>query len=144
MRPSSAQPARHPGRIVLTIASLLALGLARPAVAAEEASPLAGTWMWTWKDGEGKMHKHVLDVESAAGKLTGRERFDDLESIKVDDLKLKGEEVSFTVKRGTRRSEYRGKLVGTKTINGLVNVSIEGQPNEFQWTAERAIETKKP
>jgi hypothetical protein len=112
-------------------------------VSADETKTLAGTWTWTWKDGEGKTHKHVLDLEAAAGKLTGRERFDDLDSIKVDDLKLKDGELTFVVTRGPRRAEYKGKLVGTKVINGQVNVAIQGQSTEYQWTAERAVETKK-
>jgi len=110
---------------------------------ADDSTEIAGTWTWTWKDGEGKTHKHVLDLESAAGKLTGRERFDDLESVKVDDLKLKDKELSFVVTRGQRRAEYKGKVIGPKTVNGVVNVAVTGQTNEYQWTAERAIETKK-
>lgn len=112
--------------------------------AASAAGPdtLVGTWTWTWKDGEGKTHKHVLDVESAAGKLTARERFDDQDSIKVDDLKLTGDDVFLSVKRRDRMAEYKGKLVGTKTINGVVNVVVNGQAQEFQWTAERALPKK--
>lgn len=119
----------------------LALASARSATAAGPDA-LAGTWTWTWKDGEGKTHKHVLDVESAAGKLAARERFDDQDPIKVDDLKLTGDEVFFSVKRGDRMAEYKGKLVGGKTINGVVNVAVNGQPQEFQWTAERALKPK--
>jgi hypothetical protein len=120
---------------------VVALGMPAPAGAAGP-DDLVGTWTWTWKDGEGKTHKHILDVESAAGKLTARERFDEEDSIKVDDLKLKGEEVSLSVKRGDRMAEYKGKLLGTKTINGLVNVVVNGQAEEFQWTAERALPRK--
>jgi len=121
---------------------VMAFALPRLAIA-DDSTELAGTWTWSWKDGEGKTHKHVLDLESAAGKLTGRERFDDLESVKVDDLKLKDKELSFVVTRGERRAEYKGKVISSKTINGVVNVAVKGQANEFQWTAERAIETKK-
>jgi hypothetical protein len=117
---------------ILTLAVALAAG----------PDDLAGSWTWTWKDGEGKTHKHVLDVESAAGKLTARERFDDQESVKVNDLKLTGDEVFFVVKRGGRRAEYTGKLIGGKTINGTVNIAATGQTEEYQWTAERALPAK--
>lgn len=123
-----------------------ALGLAAFALVASAppAGPddLAGTWTWTWKDGEGKTHKHVLDVESAAGKLAARERFDEQDAVKVDDLKLTGDDVFFSVKRPDRMAEYKGKLVGKKTINGIVNVVVNGQAQEFQWTAERALPAK--
>ena len=128
-------------RTLALLALTLATGL--PAALGDDGPKVAGTWTWSWKDGEGKTHKHVLDIESAAGKLTGRERMDDMESVKVDDLKLKGMELSFAVSREGRRAEYKGKLVGEKTINGLVNVTVNGQATEFQWTAERALEVKK-
>jgi hypothetical protein len=123
---------------VLTL--LIGPGWATPA---DDPKAVAGTWTWTWKDGEGKTHKHVLDLEAAGGKLTGRERFDDLESVKVDDLNLRDGELSFVVTRGPRRSEYKGKMVGNKVINGQVNVAVQGQSTEHQWTAERAVVTTK-
>lgn len=119
--------------------SLFSTAVAR----ADDLADLAGTWTWSWKDGEGKTHKHVLDLEAAGGKLTGRERFDDLESVKVDDLKLDGKDLSFVVTRRPRRAVYKGKSVGANTINGVVSVVTNGQAEEFQWTAERAIKTKK-
>jgi hypothetical protein len=132
-----------PARLSLLGLALLAASTIPGRAAAEDPKFPTGTWTWTWKDGEGKTHRHVLDVEAAAGKLTARERFDDLDAIKVDDLKLRGDEVTFSVKRGDRMAEYKGKLIGGKTINGQVSVATNGQANEFQWTAERAIEPKK-
>jgi hypothetical protein len=133
--------ARHRACLTGVVLTLL-IG---PSWAASTDGPksVAGTWSWTWKDGEGKTHKHVLDLEAAGDKLTGRERFDDLDSVKVDDLKLRDGELTFVVTRGPRRAEYTGKLVGTKVINGQVNVAIQGQSTEYQWTAERAVVTKK-
>ena len=129
-------------RLPIGIALLALAGCAANA-RAEDPVDVAGTWSWSWKDGEGKTHKHVLDIESAAGKLSGRERFDDAESVKVDDIKLLDGSITFSVTRGPRRSDYKGKVAGPKTINGVVNVVVDGQANEFPWTAERAIE-KKP
>jgi hypothetical protein len=123
--------------------ALLALSLVVPSLCAADDAGVAGTWTWSWKDGEGKMHKHVLDIESAAGKLTGRERMNESESVKVDDLKFKDGELSFAVSRDGRRAEYKGKLIGGKTLNGVVNVTVNGQASEYQWTAERALEVKK-
>ncbi len=129
-------------RLVLAAIAFAALSALPPAAIAEGPSDLVGTWTWSWKDGEGKTHKHILDLEAAGGKLTGRERFDDQESIKVDDLKLEGKDLSFVTTRDGRRAQYKGKTVGTDTINGVVNVVTNGQANEFQWTAERAVKPK--
>jgi hypothetical protein len=134
---------RTPSPMIRLGALALTLSLALPSALKAEDGGVAGTWTWSWKDGEGKTHKHVLDIESAAGKLSGRERMDELESVKVDDLKLKDGELTFAVSREGRRAEYKGKLVGGKTLNGLVNVTVNGQASEFQWTAERALEVKK-
>jgi hypothetical protein len=127
------------------VAAALTLAVAEPG-SARPAGPddLVGTWTWTWKDGEGKTHKHILDVESSGGKLAARERFDDQAAVKVDDLKLTGDEVFFSAKREGRMAEYKGKLLAGKTINGVVNVAVNGQDQEFQWTAERALPEKKP
>ena len=125
----------------MTIALFLAF-LSAPLLA-EETAELKGTWMWTWKDSEMKMHKHVLDIDEAGGKLTARERFDGEDSVPVDDLMRKGDEVSFVVTRGERRAEYKGKVIDGKSINGTVIVTIKAQPNSYQWTAERVIDPKK-
>ena len=55
---------------------------------------------------------------------------------------MTGEEVFFIVERTPRTAEYKGKLIGGKTINGVVNVAVNGQAQEFQWTAERALPAK--
>jgi hypothetical protein len=127
---------------VANAAALVLACLAARAAVAEGPEALVGSWVWTWKDGEGATHKHVLDVEAAGGKLSARERFDEKGPMKVDDLKLDGDQVVFSVKRPDRMAEYKGKLLGGKTINGIVNVAVNGQAQEFQWTAEKALPTK--
>ena len=105
---------------------------------ADDAPPLAGTWEWEWKDGQGTTHRHVLEVEGVGKALAARERFDDLEPVKVDDLDVRGKQVRFVVKRGDRRSEYAGTLDGPNTLNGKVSVTAaDNQPNAFTWTARR-------
>ncbi len=124
-------------RLMLTcVALIFALDLPGLAPAAGP-SDVAGTWTWTWKDSEKKEHKHVLDIEAAGDKLTGRERFDDGEAVKVDDLVVRGMEISFVVTRDGRRAEYQGKIASGKTINGMVNVTNKGQSNEYTWAAEK-------
>src|SRR5436305_2604550 len=86
----------------------LALVLAVPATAADDAAKLAGTWTWMWKDAEGETHRHVLEVEGTGNKLSARERFDDQEPVKVIDLKVAGKKVNFTVIRGQRTAVYSG------------------------------------
>jgi hypothetical protein len=105
---------------------------------------LAGTWTWKWKDAQNETHRHVLEVEGSGNKLAARERFDDMEAVKVTDLKRDGKKVTFSVLRGKRRSAYSGTLDKPDTINGKVVVTVEGgDQNEFGWTATREP-AKKP
>lgn len=122
----------------------LALTLTAAGAVDEEATPadLAGTWTWSWKDAQGTTHKHVLEVESAGGKLTARERMDDLEPVKVGDLKRTGDRVTFSVLRGDTRAAYDGKLADADTINGDVMVTPANNiVEEYGWTARREAST---
>jgi hypothetical protein len=40
-------------------------------------------------------------------------------------------------------AKYKGELIGGRTINGAVNVVVNDQAREFQWTAERALPAKE-
>ena len=104
---------------------------------------LIGTWSWTWKDAAGATHKHVLEVEGSGDKLSARERFDDLEPVKVTDLKLVNKKVTFSVTRAKRQATYSGTLKSNDLIDGLVNVTTDGQASEFGWEAKRQG-SKKP
>lgn len=110
-----------------------------PAPADEPAEfSMVGNWTWTWKDEQGNTHRHVLEVEGKPGAYVARERFDEMESVKVNDLKVEGKEVNFTVLRDQRKALYAGKFAERDTINGTVSVAgADNQPREFGWTARR-------
>ncbi len=128
-------------------AGLVALALALPWVGprapAEDSSKLVGSWSWSYKDAQSVEHKHVLEVESAKGKLSAQEKRDGDEPVKVTDLKIDGKTVTFSVMRDKVRTAYRGSLDSDDTINGMVTVTVDNQPNEFGWTAKKeAVKTK--
>jgi hypothetical protein len=127
----------------LGVALLLAAPWAGRAATADDAPKLAGTWTWSWKGPDDTTHTHTLEVEGSGEKLAARERFDDLEAVKVNDLKVDGKKVSFSVLRGKRRAEYNGKFDGDDTIEGKVLVEDEGRSNEYTWTAKREKTKKK-
>jgi hypothetical protein len=107
-------------------------------VRADEPVDLAGTWTWSWKDAQGETHRHVLEIEGSGSKLTARERFDDQDAVKINDLKVVDKKINFSVLRGDRRAMYEGTIAAPDTINGKITVSSEGgQENEFGWTATR-------
>ena len=74
---------------------------------------------------------------------SARERFDDLEAVKVEDFKVDGKKVTFSVKRGDRRAAYSGTVGDGDTINGMVTVTVAEDPaSEFTWTAKRKASEK--
>jgi hypothetical protein len=105
---------------------------------AADVPKLAGNWTWTWNDASGDTHRHILEVEGLAEKLAARERFDDQPAVRVADLSLDGRKVKFSVVRDKRKADYSGVVADDdKTINGTVNVTVDGQANEFVWKATR-------
>ena len=110
---------------------------------AEDAEALVGSWSWSYKDGQGVTHKHVLEVEGTGEKVAARERMDEEEAIKVTDLKVKDKAVTFTVVRGKRRAAYNGKLKGGDKLEGQVTVTTEGQGQEYGWEAKKDEAKKK-
>lgn len=104
---------------------------------ADDADALVGSWSWSWKDASEVTHKHVLVVEGSGDKLAARELYDNDEPIKVTDLKRSGNKVTFSVLRGKRRSAYTGTIKAKDLIEGIVNVTTDGQANEFGWEARR-------
>jgi hypothetical protein len=150
MAPFEERPARRRGRVglewvKLMIAirwlGLIGVTLAFPlAVSADDAKPLdlAGTWSWQWKDPQGMTHRHVLEVAGEGTKLVARERFDDQEPVKVNDLRVDGTTVSFTVLRGDSTARYSGTRADQNTINGKVmTTGANNQASEYGWTATR-------
>lgn len=134
-------------RIAAAIPLAMSLVLISASASDEPRPPdLAGTWTWSWKDAQGVTHRHVLEVESAGGKLTAQERRDDLEPVKVADLKRTGDRITFSVLRGETRAAYDGKLSDPNTINGDVMVTpANNQVEKFGWTAQRKpVKTTEP
>lgn len=128
----SSQMARRRALGLLVGIPLLAV------VRADDNVSLVGSWTWSWKDEQGEMHRHVLEVEQAKDGLSARERLDDQKPVKINDLTVKGRKVNFSVLRGERRAAYQGTIASQDTINGVVTVTGEGgQSNEFGWTAKR-------
>jgi len=127
-------------RAASAFAWILLLGLsAGAAPRIGDADALVGRWSWTYKDGQGMMHKHVLDVEGAGDKIAATERRDDEPAVKVTDLKITDKKVTFSVLRDERRAAYTGTLKGKDAdlIEGLVVISGAGESHEYGWEAKK-------
>ncbi len=113
---------------------------------ADEPTPrFEGFWTWRWEDEDGTIHKHRLNVERAGDKLAASERFDDEDPVEVEELELKGQQVSFVVPRGKLRAFYTGKFASDDTINGEVQVTnAAGLVEKYGWTAKRVPKGETP
>lgn len=124
-------------RVSWLIAFMLGLAVTWTPASGLSPADLVGTWTWSWKDGQGTMHKHVLKVEKTGGKLMATETFDDQPAVNAAELKVEGKKVSFSVLREKRTSTYSGNFASDDTINGTASVDADGQVNEYAWTAKR-------
>lgn len=125
---------------------LVVLVMAPPSRSADEPAPrFDGFWTWKWEDQDGAIHRHVLNVENTGKKLAASERFDDEKPVDVEELKVKGNEVSFVVPRSQMRALYVGKFASDDTINGEVQVTnAAGQVEKYGWTAKRRLKGEEP
>ena len=157
----------------LLIITVLALSAVTNTQAADKKADATGTWTWTQQGGRGGQggqgananatpRKTTLKLKADGEKLTGT-----LTSpmggrggqgggaapaapapIEISDGKVKGDEISFSVKRefggNTMVIKYAGKLDGD-TIKGKTERPGRngGEPTSTDWTATREVAEKK-
>jgi hypothetical protein len=134
--------------VQLTACFLLAAAAALPAQAAD-ADP-TGTWTWSTpgRDG-GEPRESTLKIKKQGDKLMGtlsqpgRQQATETE---IKDMKLTGEELTFSVTRERQGNsftqKYKGK-VAADTITGKVSFDRGGETTERDWVAKRKKEDKK-
>jgi hypothetical protein len=125
----------------LTAAALVVAfaGLAGVARAEDKANP-TGTWKWTVKFGD-QEREMSLKLKAEGDKLTGSMPGRDGKELKIEDGKLKGDEVSFKVTREFNGQKivikYKGKVSGD-TIKGKTEFDRNGETMSRDWEAKRA------
>jgi hypothetical protein len=135
--------------LLIVPALSLALNLVSTANAAD--SKADGNWTWTMpaRNG-GTERKMTLKLKTEGDKLTGKlsspARDGQARETEIQDGKIKGEEISFTVVREVNNtkmtSKYTGK-VSADTIKGKVETTRDGNPQSRDWEAKRETAEKK-
>lgn len=125
----------------LTLVMILAPA---PLETADEPMDLSGNWGWEWKDEEGVLHKHILEVKKDPTGYVAVERFDDEAPVPVKNIIFAGQSIEIEIMRGIRTSSYKGKFVDANTIQGEVSVSAGGNTNVSSWTANRVVDKPDP
>jgi hypothetical protein len=133
--------------MAIGICALFALS----AAAQDKKVDPTGTWSWTSPGrGGGPDRKTTLKLKLEGEKLTGlvitagRQGGDPVETA-IENGKLKGDEISFSVTREFNNNKfttkYSGKISGD-TIKGKTESERGGQTQSRDWEAKREAEKK--
>jgi hypothetical protein len=99
-------------------------------------APVEGTWRWSASSGQ---KEHELVLRQQYQNVEGLVRLDNGRMGQLRNVKLRGDQISFTVHEvtgtsSTVRRDYSGRVSGT-TMQGTVK---SGEGPEAKWTATRA------
>ncbi len=111
-----------------------------PKLAAPAGDLISGKWIWKIMSPQGEV-ANALELKLEGNKLTGRFARDESRWLAIENGKLEGNEMSFTVKRdrpdgGTMVYQMTGKLVDG-TIQGSTRTEMDGVPTTAEWSASR-------
>lgn len=124
-----------------TVCAFLVLAMVSAALA-DDKKPAAvdGTWKWTYKTRDGKDAEAAVKLKQEGEKLTGAYVARDGTETPIEDGKIAGDELTFTVNRTVgeekMKFDYKGKLAGD-TIKGKILFGRE-RPTPHDWEAKRA------
>jgi hypothetical protein len=106
----------------------------------KKPAPFDGTWKWKYKLRDGTEGEAALKLKQEGEKLTGAYVARDGTETAIEDGKITGDELTFTVNRMVgdekMKFDYKGKLAGD-TITGKIMFGRE-KPTPHDWEAKRA------
>ena len=108
-------------------------------------SKLAGKWDVEVMTDDGQTLKSSVKIDVDGDKIKGVANTPDGKEVKLEDGKIAGEEVSFTINvdfEGTALvAKFKGKVDGDK-IKGQVDYDLSGQTGTLDFTAKKADDGK--
>jgi len=101
----------------------------------------AGTWRWSFTRNDGSSLDFVVKLKQEGEKLSGTVGMvDQGEEFAIEEGKVSGAQVSFTVTREREGNKYvtkfQGQLEGD-VIKGKVGATWAGEDRSFDWEAKR-------
>ena len=98
-----------------------------------------GTWKWSFTGQNGQTRETTLKLKLEGDKLTGTVSGRNGDTA-IENAKIKGEEISFSVTRefngNKMTSKYNGKLSGD-SIKGKAETDRNGETQSRDWEAKR-------
>ena len=147
-------PRNHSNLAVLTkiaLTAIMALGFLAEIKAEDKKSDPVGTWTWTRPGRNGGPDQKITlklkkEGDKVTGVMTSPGRGGQTRDIDIKDVKVKGDEVSFSVTREVNgnsfTTKYSGKITGD-TIKGKTEFERDGQTQSRDWEAKRSEEAKE-
>ncbi|MBM3883915.1 MAG: hypothetical protein FJ387_30135 [Verrucomicrobia bacterium] len=133
------------------ISTLLALGVVAQLQAQEKKVDPTGLWSWSMAGRQGGEPRKItlklkLEGEKLTGVMTspGRQGAEPRETP-IENGKLKGDELSFTMTREFNNNRFVQKYVGkvaADTIKGKIEFERQGETQSREWEAKRAPAAK--
>jgi hypothetical protein len=127
----------------LAVSFMFALGIMARAEDAK-VDP-TGTWKWSQTGQNGQARETTLKIKQDGDKLKGTVSGRNNTENEVEDLKLKGNEISFKVTREFQNNKFtqkfNGKIMGN-TIKGKIEFERNGEAQSRDWEAKKE-EAKK-
>jgi len=113
---------------------------------AKQVDP-TGTWKWERTFGDTHLDYTLRLKLDKDGKVTGtyasRRNETEREPAKIEDAKVHGDKLSFSITRSRNGREFTLMYEGTVSdegLTGFTKVNFNGNPREFEWTAKRVVE----
>lgn len=128
--------------IPMTVCGLLVA--MTPARADEKKADPTGAWSWTVTGRDGTQRKVTAKLKVEDGKLSGTVSGRNGDTS-IDDPKLNGDDLSFSVTREFNGNKFVQKFSGKVSgdaIKGKIEFDRNGEPQSVDWNASR--ETVKP
>ena len=123
----------------LQLAVCLLLTLAATVNAEDKKADPTGTWKWSFTGQNGQTRETTLKLKLEADKLTGTVSGRNNDTA-IENAKIKGDEVSFSVTRefngNKMTAKYNGKLSGD-SIKGKIETERDGETRSRDWEAKR-------
>jgi hypothetical protein len=137
-----------PPRLGLAYAwCLLLLPLSVLAAAPDSPPAVAGLWKWTFTAPNGQTYERSAQLESQGNKLTGISTWPDGTKVEIQDGKIDGKWISFTLTRESNGqktvSKYKGEVNGD-TIKGQIESDSGAGKRTYDWQAKRQTSPKPP
>lgn len=132
-------------KLITQIAVCLALTLCSAARAEDKKIDLNGSWKSSTTNQNGQARETIYKLKVEDGKLSGTVSGRNGD-ITIENAKLKGDEITFTVTRENNGNKvvikYSGKLDGD-TIKGKAESERDGKTQSRDWTAKRNADADK-